>query len=143
MKVRRQDRTCACLQACTHSVLYCQSPSGVHRNPGIQVGVLASSALHAGWQALTATFGAYAFSAGRCQLQLALYAEDLAAEDPAPLVTYPLNALRNRALQMATTEVKCLFRSGMVDHVPLCVCVTCCTQGLERIAPSPVSGAAT
>ncbi|KAL4441007.1 hypothetical protein ABPG77_010438 [Micractinium sp. CCAP 211/92] len=41
---------------------------------------------------------------GICQLQLALFAEDLAAEGPAPLVMYPVNALRNRALQMATTE---------------------------------------
>ncbi|KAL4457424.1 hypothetical protein ABPG75_012289 [Micractinium tetrahymenae] len=41
---------------------------------------------------------------GRCQLQLALFAEDLPEGGHAPLVTYPLNALRNRALQMATTE---------------------------------------
>ncbi|KAL4457425.1 hypothetical protein ABPG75_012290 [Micractinium tetrahymenae] len=48
---------------------------------------------------------------GRCQLQLALFAEDLLAphSSRAPLATYPFNAMRNRALLMATTEaVLCL-----------------------------------
>lgn len=41
--------------------------------------------------------------AGACQLRLALYTEE--HEDAAAAGLYPFNAVRNRALQMVTTEV--------------------------------------
>lgn len=41
--------------------------------------------------------------AGRCQLDMALYSEDHPAGDTEPV--YPINAVRNRALQMVETQV--------------------------------------
>ena len=42
--------------------------------------------------------------AGRCQLDMALYSEDHVAGGQEPV--YPINAVRNRALQMVQTQVR-------------------------------------
>ncbi|KAL4458204.1 hypothetical protein ABPG75_013069 [Micractinium tetrahymenae] len=42
--------------------------------------------------------------AGRCHLQLALYKEDLWGDDVALALMYPFNAMRNRVLQLASTQ---------------------------------------
>lgn len=42
--------------------------------------------------------------AGKCQLQLALFTEEQAADNPDAV--YPINALRNRGIQLAVTEVR-------------------------------------
>lgn len=43
-------------------------------------------------------------AAGKCQLQLALFTEEQAADNPD--AAYPINALRNRGIQLAATEAR-------------------------------------
>ncbi|KAL4423752.1 hypothetical protein ABPG75_001053 [Micractinium tetrahymenae] len=59
-----------------------------------------------------AAFSARMQKEGECQLQLALFTEEQAADNPDAV--YPINALRNRGIQMAVTEARQIVGSLVI-----------------------------